>query len=363
MIEGGPERRGVSSADSLEAVHAPILEFFPEVAKQLGGDAAGLLAQIGLSPVDAQACRVSYRKIAELLDLAAKTLDCPDFGMRLATRHCAAEPSGHLLHVMRHSRRFGDALEAAARHSYAHSLGAEIWLQDSPSEASVIMGHEILLDRIPTTTQLMEMILLCGHLSAIWLTDGLVRARRIYFRHQPVSRIASYRAYFGCEVRFDQPFNATQYHHGDLARPIVSADDSALQSAVSQMEARFPEHRPPLSALARGVILRLVGASRCTAEAAAEELHVHLRTLHRRLDEEGTCFRQLRDEVRRDLLAYYIRETDLEASEISARLGFAEQSVLTRCCRRWFNETPREMRARLRGAARVRPPTPPSRAA
>ena len=78
----------------------------------------------------------------------------------------------------------------------------------------------------------------------------------------------------------------------------------------------------------------------------AAELHLHPRTLHRRLRAEGKSCHQIKDEVRRDLALRYLQRTDLDLMDIAERLGYSEHSVLTRSCLRWFSAPPSKVRSR-----------------
>jgi AraC-like DNA-binding protein len=330
---------------TLEAVHAPLLQHFAEIVEDCGGGPEPLLERAGLPRSPAALTRATYRQAAELLELAAASLDCPDFGMRLAVRQCQRGVEGPLGHVMRHARCFGDVLELAVQHSYAHSLASRTWLHRAPRGRAILFGHDILLEGLASTAQVMEQILLVGHLRALQLTGGSVGARRILLRHKRLSPARVYRRYFGCEARFDEPINATVYHEADLACPVLSADAPTLQEELAAVERRFPQKQPPLSRIVRGEILHHVGHDDCTCERVAERLGLHTRTLHRRLSREGTSFRHIRDEVRRDAAAYYLQNTDLGIKEISERLGFAEQSALSRRARKWFSGSPSDLRA------------------
>ena len=54
-----------------------------------------------------------------LLDLAATQLNCPDFGLRVASRLRGVEIFGPLGIVMKNSRNFGEALGYVATHNFA----------------------------------------------------------------------------------------------------------------------------------------------------------------------------------------------------------------------------------------------------
>ncbi len=332
------------STDSFDLVHARLLRFFPELVEDLGGHADAMLAAAG---IDRAAPQATYRQMIGLIEQAAGALRCADFGMRLAVRQ-GGGMFGPLGQVMRNSRTFGEALAYVGTHAYAHSLAARIWQKRLPGEDGVFSGHDILVEGLPHRGQAMEQILLVGHLFAMEMTGGHARVRKVHFRHQPLSPPAVYRRYFGCEVRFGQNEDGVFYSQADLACPIVTPDPEAYQTAIAYIDAHFAEVRPPVHALVRGAVMQLLWTGEASNARVAAELNLHPRTLHRRLGAEGTSFQQVKDEVRRDVLLYYLRQTELDFSTISEKLGFAEQSVLTRRCRRWFAAAPTQVRQQHR---------------
>ena len=335
-----------SLGEAVDAVHANILRFFPELVEELGGQPALLLQKAGIETeyVPGTTLEASYRQTIQLLELAATELKCPDFGMRLARRQGGCDIYGPLGPVMKNSRSFGEALLYVVTHNFAHSLSARIWLRPNRPEKSVFSGHDIILDRVPNKTQAVEQILLVGSLGAMEITSGYVRARKIHFRHQPLSPPEVYRRYFGCEVLFGQNEDGVFYSEQDMACPITNPDPTTYQAATSFIDTEFTQHLPPLSVQVRGWVIQCLGTGQCTNEEVAAKLNMHSRTLHRRLTAEGTSFQQIKDEVRRDAMLYYVQHTNLEFSCISERLGFAEPSVLTRRCNLWFSASPTRLR-------------------
>jgi AraC-like DNA-binding protein len=338
-------------AEVFDVVHARLLRFFPELVAELGGDPERLLRGAGIDPAGQGRAGATYRQTIALMELAAAQLGCPDFGMRLAMRQTGASLFGPLGQVMKNSRTFGEALDYVGRHTYAHSLAARVWQTRLPDEGLVFSGHDILLGRLPVTSQAIELILLIGHLAAQEITGGKARVRRVHVRHLPVSPPRTYHRYFGCEVRFGEDADGVVFSEADLACPIRDPDLRAYRRLTAFIDRRFTRHRPPLHAQARGLVMRFLGTGRCTNDRIAAELHLHPRTLHRRLQAEGTSFQQIKDDVRRDVMLYYLQQTDFDFSRISEKLGFAEQSVMTRSCNRWFAASP----TKVRSAARRRP--------
>lgn len=330
-----------------DAVHAPMLMRFVELVERCGNDARELLRQADLAVEDMPAGRTTYAQVARLLEVASHALKRPDFGMMLALEQCQSGIEGPLGQVMRHAGRFDDMLRLAVRYGYAHSLGSRTWLEPSLSGNSMLFGHDIVLEGTVATSQVIEQILLIGHMSALRLTGGAVRPRRILVRHARKAPPHVYRRYFGCEVRFDQRVNATVYRMEDMARPIISADFPAFRNELAAMEQQFAHKQLPLSRIVRGAVLHALDQGNCTAGQIGDQLGLHVRHLHRTLAREGTSFRRIKDAVRRDLAGHYLRNTELDIRAISERLGFSEQSALARRVRTWFDGSPSQVRAGL----------------
>lgn len=326
-----------------EALHARLLYDYRDLVSELGGDPAALLSSAGIGDEPP-----TYRQVLQLMEESSIALGICDFGMRLARRQRGGKIYGPLGNVMRHSRLFGDAIDYVTSHYHAHSLSARVWKSRMEGETATFVGHDILVENVTGKAQAIEQILLVGNYGAMEITGGYAQARRVHFRHQPVSPPSLYRRYFGCDVVFGQPSDGVFYSDADLACPIIDSDTEAYRAATDFIDAAFPLHRPPLQAEARALVMRLLGSDQCTNQGVAERLDLHPRTLHRRLRREGTSFQQLKDEVRRDLMLYYFRQTDVAFAAISDRLGFAEQSVMTRLSQRWFGGSPTRLRADAR---------------
>jgi AraC-like DNA-binding protein len=93
---------------------------------------------------------------------------------------------------------------------------------------------------------------------------------------------------------------------------------------------------------------RLLPTGTASLELIAAQFDLHPRALHRRLVAENTTFGELIDEVRRHTAERYLRDTDISLSHLTRELGYSEQSVLSRSCRRWFGCGPRNYRSAVR---------------
>jgi AraC-like DNA-binding protein len=83
-----------------------------------------------------------------------------------------------------------------------------------------------------------------------------------------------------------------------------------------------------------------VGGADTGMDAVARELNMSPRTLRRRLEEAGTSYRSLVDEVRETLAEELLDTGALSVEDVAIRLGYAEASSFIYAFKRWKGITP-----------------------
>ncbi len=338
---------GAARADENTAmVRVVYLRKFTDLVTQLGGDANLLLSKLRLDPavLDNRHAMIPYRTLVHLLERASVDLECPDFGMRLAAIQGGAKVLGPLGIAMHNSPTVGEALRYCAEHVQVYSTATQSSLEKGRAKRSVFMRLEILLTRLPYQRQAVEQALLLIHHDVLNLSGGQVRAREIWFTHEPIFPPSSYRAYFGSPVYFERSMNGLLFAERDLDVPIVGRDPQIYKLATSFVEHHFPSTAPVLSARVRSIAERLLLAGDCTLAGVASKLGMHPRTLQRRLRADGEGFEEIKDGVRRDIALRYIKQSSLPLMRVAEILGYSETSVLSRSCYRWFSVSPRQLR-------------------
>jgi AraC-like DNA-binding protein len=168
-----------------------------------------------------------------------------------------------------------------------------------------------------------------------------------------VAAEASYRARFDAPLVFGADQAALAVTEKDLDLPISETIEELHDLATRYLDSQLPRGRSSLTLQVRQTIEALLGTGACSHQEVARALYMHPRTLQRRLREEGTTFEAIKDGARQDLAQRYLAQPDVPLTQITALLGYSEQSALGRSCRRWFHTTPREMRARLSSGSPV----------
>jgi AraC-like DNA-binding protein len=187
-----------------------------------------------------------------------------------------------------------------------------------------------------------------------WVTNRDLRPLALELRFPPPADLQPYQDAFKCPLRFNSLANALLFARADVISPLPTAHP--LLAEV--LERLAGEHLQRLdlaqvSGRVRAAIIRQLPDGEPRRQEIASTLEMSDRTLHRRLEAEGTTFQRLLDDTRRELAQQYLGQTDVSLADATYLLGFGDQSSFFRACKRWFGTSPRLYRIRLMGARRV----------
>lgn len=174
--------------------------------------------------------------------------------------------------------------------------------------------------------------------------------------HERLMPLASYREFFSCSTLFAQSAAGFTVRSADLRRPL--ARDAVTHDAMLGYLTTIRPARSAGAASVRELIRQLLPSGVLTRDLVAEQLAVHPKALQRQLAAEGFTFAGIVDGVRRELAQRYLRDTRVTSAHLARELGYAQASVLTRSCRRWFGCGPAAYRKRSRGEQRTDLPAP-----
>lgn len=346
-VHASPPADALARAEPrFDIIHAVAIRFFPELVQDLGGNPEALLRRARIDPqvLTQRGSVLEYRSMGQLFEIAAAQLRCPDFGMKLAALQGGTRVMGPIGVAMKNSKTLGQALGYCAKQIQAYSLATRVrFVPDRPNHR-LFLGLEILIDGVNDKSQLVEHGLLLASLNAMEITGGTARVRQVSFRHLPLSALSVYQGAFGCDVSFGANADGIVFEEQDLLCPVIDPDEQLYEMATSFISSHYPPGTPPMHARVRALINRYLGTEDCTNERVAADLCMHSRTLQRRLKYEGKSFESIKDDVRREVAMRYLQRADMPLTQVAEKLGYAEQSVLSRSCYRWFSVSPRELR-------------------
>jgi AraC-like DNA-binding protein len=178
------------------------------------------------------------------------------------------------------------------------------------------------------------------------------RPRAVWISHSQVGPISAYRKVFGVTPLFNQPTMGIAVESDLLDSWRLGRSDKMREMAEAYLIEKAGPRGKKFSQSVAEMARRMLAAAEFTPEHTAAELGLHPRTLQRRLKEEGTNFERIKDEARRQWAEALLAQPSVSLGEIAEMLGYADLSALSRSCKRWFGESPRDYRARMR----ARPP-------
>jgi AraC-like DNA-binding protein len=330
----------------MSVVRGTSLSGYPRLVAELGGDPVELLRAAGIRPHDVGDHEVffPYRSLIVAIETAAEATSAPDFGRRLALRQ-GIEILGPVGVAARTAATVGDAFRILETFISAYSPAISGRITPGANPEQLFYAFEILIERPPQHRQTIELSLGVS-LGVMRIMLGATYAPlAVHFPHEPLTATADYLTYFGCRPRFTQPAAGFTICAADLARPLNQ--DALAHQAVVQYLAGITTHQPGMSESVRRMVRQLLPTGAASLELIAAQFDLHPRALHRRLRAERTTFAELIDSVRRETAEHFLRNTEMGLSHLTRELGYAEQSVLSRSCKRWFGCGPSAYRASL----------------
>lgn len=185
---------------------------------------------------------------------------------------------------------------------------------------------------------------LCGRIERVG-SEGQALVRMEMSAKQPRHSSAFLERHSG-QIAFDAEENRILLPLQSLQRVPESADPILFRivemAALQELEA-VGTPATKTSAIAEKISQGL-RAGDCSIEYVASSLGMSNRSLQRALENEGTSYRKVHDDVRRSIAQRYLVDTDIPIKEIAFLLGFSEVSAFSRAVRNWFGLAPRALR-------------------
>lgn len=315
-----------------------------------GIDPAPFLAAAGVPAtiLSNEQARIPIGDYAALYNIVVRELDDEAFALfssplRLGTFE-------FLCRGVRSSPDLREALERTARFMRLVLPDLRIALECEGATARITLAERRRLrprDDDPARVFAFEWLLRLLHGLACWLVARSLPLNEVAFPYPAPAHAADYALVYTERSRFGGAELVATLDSAFLDLP-VRRDERELEgfllNAPGKIAMLYRRDREMARAV-RELLARSLAAAP-GLEGAARALHVSPRTLHRRLREEGTSFRDLKDRVRRELALARLRKPRQSVADLAAELGYSEPSAFFRAFRAWTGMAPTEFRRR-----------------
>lgn len=325
-------------------VKADELLCFDAFARQWGIDPTEALARVALSSekLAAPEAFVRFVQMSRLFEQAALHSGNPLFGVALACASGTYSLEGPVTGMLRLCPTLGEALRYGLRHNYAYGSSVSYATQPVPGQAAIELSLAARSRDAPHR-QAVEFILTRTVVFARWISEGQFSPQAVLVTSRDEALRRGYEEAFRCPVVMGAPVAALRIAHTTLGMPLPHANPVLFRMCLSYVEANFGRQAGPVGDRVRLLMRQWLDAGGATLENVAAGLALHPKALQRQLGQEGVSFDQLLDEVRRARFDEIVTSGErLSVLRMAEALGYAEQTALTRACKRWFGLSPRE---------------------
>lgn len=173
------------------------------------------------------------------------------------------------------------------------------------------------------------------------ISMGVCQARSVSFPFPAPDYGRLARDFFGCEVRYGAPHAGFTIPASVMDVPLKMADPEAFLEAsrICQRELDKLIANESLSARVRRLLLEKQSGFP-SLQVTARSFHMTTRTLHRRLVDEGTSYREILEDVRRTLAVEHLKSGRFGVEEIAYLLGYSDLANFRRAFKRWESVPP-----------------------
>jgi AraC-like DNA-binding protein len=241
---------------------------------------------------------------------------------------------------------FRDLIAALVRYTQVFSGGMEFTCHERPTELALRFAIS------PAKAAI------CNRVYSELFVAGLTRVlkgefpnalRGVSFAYPAPGHAAEYDVVFGGKHRFDAPHTEFVVDRAVLERPRINSSDVILKAAQHVAEEHL-ELQTGRASVGQRIRDHLTGAKLESADMAnaARALGLSVRSLRRRLTEEGLAWPSLLNEARASQAKRLLERLSIQ--EAAYELGFADSSAFHRAFKRLTGITPAEFKRSRRGS-------------
>ncbi|MBW4936041.1 AraC family transcriptional regulator [Marinobacter sp. F4206] len=331
---------------NISVLHASVLL---RAAAAEGADPDQLMSsfRLGRETLDSAAARISIPRFMRLGHAAIAQTGNPALGLRIGalTRPVDAGIAGL---AGQSAATAGEALDTLIRYSLLTSQNSRGAPSIKPTERRALFYS--IRPYNAFNFFVVDSVLAAWTQFVRHITGQYEVLERVTIEYPSIGQDDLFESWFRCPVHFGADENAITVKPDTWIQATLQAQPAVHEKLSELCERELQQIRKGWTTgdRVKNLLTPLFRGESPSLETIASKLGVAPWTLQRQLSAEGTGFRELVDETRKQLARDYIRETETALSEIAWLLGFANPAAFHKAYRRWFDISPGEHRNRLK---------------
>lgn len=310
-----------------------------DAAGAAGADTRSLLeaARIQRPLLELDDARVPRSRVLLLCELALDMTDEPAFALHWG-EHASESIFAPLSHLIAHAANLGEGLQTLFDY---HRLVAD------EASCSLIQEDDVMtlrLTTLPNVSARLRMFVVemeAVGIHRLMKTFG-VEPERVSFAYPAPEHRGEYARIFQGAEQFDAPLSAITFSRSLLGAVSPHRDEeihNALRAIASQRVQRLTKSTP-YAWLLREQLIKQRMPTRPKMGEAAYALGLSVRSLRRRLKDEGKTFYDVATEAATIIAKDLLSDARKSIQEVAFEMGFADTSGFHRAFKRWTGVTP-----------------------
>lgn len=328
------------TSSNLATASAKLIDPVLQVARHSQQDPSALLASIGIEPdsISQAGARIPAALFSGLLKELAQSTSNPRLALRVGE---ATQPRmlGSVGFLMATAPTLGQAYQSLNDYLPLLIEGLNLSLEQDDELVTLVLDLADDTDRV-----LVEWFLACLHNWMRWLTGKQIPLVRVDFAFSEPSSAQAYEQFFAAEVGFNADRNRLRFSATYLELSCLDANEEMqrLHQTFADQLLTSAGRDGALVAQVKSLIRNRLGSSNqpINRQQVADQLNLSLRTLQRKLDQQGTHFQALFDQTRKDMALQLIQRGGRNFGEIAYQLGFSSLSAFQKAFKRWTAMAP-----------------------
>lgn len=316
--------------------------------ERMGGDVDLVFGRANLAPdmTGNPTLKLRLESFCRLFEEAARQTRCDNFGLRFGDRFQPRD-LGLWGYVAVTSATLREALENLPQTFPCHQGHSKLTLKRA-SNSLLCLEYQILTSAIVDRRQDAELSI--GMFINVFRECWGPRwaPEEIHFEHPAPAESSEHEVVFNAPVYFSQPANALFFRPEILSRLMPGHDPRLLaltRTCLAQLGPESTAEQPLIDHIRLAIRQRLPDGAP-TLDVIRRDMRVTRATISREVSQVHGGYRNLVDEVRRELAVSYLKHRQLPLSDVALLLGYSELSAFSRAFRRWAGCSPRAFRDR-----------------
>jgi len=269
---------------------------------------------------------------------AVQTND-PSFGLQ-AARWIVEAADGLFFYLAKYSSNATQILDTFANRTIGTEYPFKLRIE---KDGEQVMLYDCLLETMQPSRTIVDFTF--GYWSEFGRRIALSKEDYlsvVQFSYPEPDNAEVYREFFSAAVEFNSSHNRVIIANRvleyipEMAGPALHA----LLMGVPSNTSLAVEEIVPFYVQISTIIEKALPGPIPTVELMSKQFHMSPRTFHRKIKSEGSSYKQLVDDIRKQLAVSYLSIGAFKINEIATRLGFSGTSAFYKAFKRWYGRPP-----------------------